>query len=106
MCATATIFILSHFLLGLIVGLGPPFVACALFLSTKRFFDTWVGKLVALTLVKVVALTVAVLTTQMQLVFLDMVRANPGDGGAQATFALLWMFVGNMIMRRMINFNI
>ncbi|MFL9876648.1 TrbL/VirB6 family protein [Paraburkholderia megapolitana] len=38
--------ILSKFALGLLLALGPMFIACALFPPTKRFFDAWIGQCV------------------------------------------------------------
>lgn len=58
MIVAALIYIISHFFLSIVVMLGPVAIGMSVFRATKPFVDRYIGKMVALILVQVVAVLV------------------------------------------------
>ncbi len=47
MAIAAAYIILAHFALGLLLALGPMFIAAAMFPATRRFFEAWIGQCIS-----------------------------------------------------------
>jgi type IV secretory pathway VirB6-like protein len=74
----AVVYLISRFLLAIVVILGPVAIACAMFSSTRPIFERWIGKGISLIILQVAAIIT------MQVVFSGdqtfMAALNPSSG--------------------------
>ena len=83
------IYLGAHITLGLVVAIGPLFVACYLFPATRRFFDGWISALVSLVLVQVLSITLLSLLTRTEDMTIAQIVGNGSGGNEIAQLQLL-----------------
>jgi type IV secretion system protein VirB6 len=91
--ATAQIFV-GYTAIAVLLGLGPLFILCALFPSTQRFFEAWLGQVVNYVLnvvlvTSVVAMAFHFFTDFMQRLNLVSVESQTMLGDPTATLGLI-----------------
>ncbi len=81
--------------LGLLLGLGPIFIACALFDSTRRFFDGWLSQCANFIILQIlIAAVQAVIVKMLMGIFLlKFGVSNPGAFASAVITCLVMMMV-------------
>lgn len=101
----SVIIIGSKFLLTLLFLLGPLFLSAACFPATRRYFDSWVGKLMENCLVQVFGIAITTLLISIIKHFLDINKLGEGDANPLAIAAQITILSGVMfyILRQIPN---
>jgi type IV secretion system protein VirB6 len=79
-------FLYAEFALALILGIGPAFVCCALFNSTRKYFEGWLSQCVNYVVLKILSL--AVLSFMLQ-TFDTLYNAKTGGDIAAASLGII-----------------
>lgn len=74
----AGVYLISRFLLAIVVVLGPVAIACAMFSSTRPIFERWIGKGVSLIILQVAAIITMQIVISGDQTF--MAALNPSSG--------------------------
>jgi type IV secretion system protein VirB6 len=96
------IFLSSHVMLALVIAVGPLFVCCFMFPSSRRFFDGWVGTSVALVLTQILSITLLSLLTDTENATIAQIAADNAGGNEIAQLQLLLYGVVMFIMCAML----
>jgi type IV secretion system protein VirB6 len=79
-------FLYAEFALALILGIGPAFICCALFNSTRKYFEGWLSQCVNYVVLKILSL--AVLSFMLQ-TFDTLYNAKSGGDIAAASLGII-----------------
>ncbi|KAB7693144.1 type IV secretion system protein [Plesiomonas shigelloides] len=101
----SVIIIGSKFLLTLLFLLGPLFLSAACFPATRRYFDSWVGKLMENCLVQVFGIAITTLLISIITNFIEINPLGQGDANPLAIAAQITILSGVMfyILRQIPN---
>jgi len=78
------IFVASHILLGLVIAVGPLFVALFLFERTQRFFNGWIGTVLSLIMLQVFVVGILGLLINVETQIVKEIAGANGAAGVNA----------------------
>ena len=87
------VYLGCHVILALVVALGPLFVCCFLFPTSRRFFDGWISTMVSLVLTQVLSITLLVLLTNTENATITQISAGSGSNEIAQIQLLLYAIV-------------
>ena len=95
----AGVYLISRFLLAIVVVLGPVAISCAMFNSTRPIFERWIGKGVSLIILQVAAIITLQIVISGDQTF--MAALNPSSGTPDLptqlqhlTSMAIWLLLG------------
>lgn len=96
----AFLFILGKLSLAILLGVGPIFIALAIFETTKKFLDSWIGQVLNYVfLVMLTAACVKIILVLIEQYFVIMLNTEPNLGDAMQMIAI--SLIGFLILMQM-----
>ena len=97
---TAFLFILSKMALAVLLSVGPIFIALAIFESTKKFLDAWIGQVLNYVfLIMLTAACVKLILVFIEFYFVIMLNTEPNIGDALQLVAIA--LIGFLVLMQM-----